>query len=549
MSGVQRLMRLKGKTWPAGWLTILAVAMVVAVNAAGLWGIAVANRGAREEEARLFSAETAARARSLESVLSGTRAELAFLAGSPPITALGAVPAPGKRARNGEGEHLAAEGTLLVFQRGHPEVKRLMVKSGKDDVILESARRGGVPVLWRPQDREQETVVPGAPAIRGVFGFESTGVASGNVVRVVAEIDAVALLSAAIAPEGTTCALRDGSGRPLTGTLPATLSASGGGHGPVAEAHLRAEGWSGPSPWTLTCARQHEAASVVEPVTRRSRTLLGLNLAVMALAFLLGSFAIREARQRERLEAKAHEEARVRDLERQLFHAERLGTVGRLAAGMAHEINNPLEGIANYLALAKDHLARGGTEAVAQDLESVQRGLDRAAGILRRVLAHAEPESAPHGPVDLVASLRETLDFVRTRREFRSIAFVDELPAGPLTARGSSVMLGQVLLNLVINACEAQPGGGEVRVSGGPERGDIVVRVADRGPGVPESDRTRIFEPFYTTKQSTGLGLSVCHTIVAQHRGQLSVEGRAGGGATFVMRLPAITEEVVAHAV
>ncbi len=540
-------MRITGRAWPAGWLTILAVAMVVAVNAAGLWGIAVATRGAREEEVRLFASETAARARSLESVLSGTRAELAFLAGSPPIIALGAAPAPQKRSGGASGEHLAAEGTLLVFQRGHPEVKRLMVKSGKDDVILEAARRGGVPVLWRPQDREQETVVPGAPAIRGVFGFESAGVASGTVVRVVAEIDAVALLSAAVAPEGTTCALRDGSGRPLTAGLPAALSASSGSHGPVAEAHLRAEGWSGPSPWTLTCVRRHEAASVVEPVTRRSRTLLGLNLAVMALAFLLGSFAIREARQRERLEAKAHEEARVRDLERQLFHAERLGTVGRLAAGMAHEINNPLEGIANYLALAKDHLARGDTGAVAQDLDSVQRGLDRAAGILRRVLAHAEPESAPHGPVDLSASLRETLDFVRSRREFRLVTFVDDLPTHPLVARGSSVMLGQVLLNLVINACEAQPGGGEVQVSGGPEGSDVVVRVADRGPGVAESDRTRVFEPFYTTKQSTGLGLSVCHTIVAQHRGQLSVEGRAGGGAVFVMRLPANnTEEVVA---
>jgi signal transduction histidine kinase len=77
----------------------------------------------------------------------------------------------------------------------------------------------------------------------------------------------------------------------------------------------------------------------------------------------------------------------------------------------------------------------------------------------------------------------------------------------------------------------------------------VVVRVADRGPGVPEADRTRIFEPFYTTKQSTGLGLSVCHAIVTQHRGALSVESRPGGGAVFVMRLPALSEEAVAHAV
>jgi signal transduction histidine kinase len=537
---------MKAKAWPAGWLTILAIAVVVAVNAAGLWGIAVATRGAREEEARLFSAETSARARSLESVLSGTRAELAFLAGSSAIAGLGAAPRSGKR-QEPSWEHLAAEAALLFFQRAHPEVERLVVKSGKDDVILETARRGGVPVLWRPQDREPETVVPGQPAIRAHFAFGQG--TEGDVVRLIAQIDAEALLHSAVAPEGTTCALRDGSGRPLTTALGGSRAASGGSRSPVVEAHLRPEGWLSPSPWTLACTRQRGAASVVEPVTQRSRTLLALNLAVMALAFLLGSFAIREARQRERLEAKAHEESRVRDLERQLFHAERLGTVGRLAAGMAHEINNPLEGIANYLALAKDHLARGDTDAVAADLDSVYRGLDRAAGILRRVLAHAEPASAPHAPVDLVASLRETLDFVRSRREFRSIVFSEELPAEPLTAPGSAVMLGQVLLNLVINACEAQPSGGEVSASCAREGGDVVVRVADRGPGVPEADRTRVFEPFYTTKQSTGLGLSVCHAIVTQHRGALSVEGRPGGGAVFIMRLPALTEEAVAHAV
>jgi signal transduction histidine kinase len=76
-------------------------------------------------------------------------------------------------------------------------------------------------------------------------------------------------------------------------------------------------------------------------------------------------------------------------------------------------------------------------------------------------------------------------------------------------------------------------------VSAGREGGEVVVRVADRGPGVPEADRTRVFEPFYTTKdQSTGLGLSVCHSIVSQHGGRLGVEPRPGGGATFALRLP-----------
>src|SRR5262249_61937728 len=98
---------------------------------------------------------------------------------------------------------------------------------------------------------------------------------------------------------------------------------------------------------------------LIEPLARRYRVTLALNLAVMGLALLLGSFAIQQARRRERLEARAREEGRVREVERQLFHSERLGTVGRLAAGMAHEINNPLEGMSEYLALARATPSRG----------------------------------------------------------------------------------------------------------------------------------------------------------------------------------------------
>ena len=137
--------------------------------------------------------------------------------------------------------------------------------------------------------------------------------------------------------------------------------------------------------------------------------------------------------------------------------------------------------------------------------------------------------------------LRDTAQFVGSRGEFSQVRFSLDLDPGPLRVEGSPVMLGQVVLNLVLNACEAQPQGGELTLASRPERGGAVVELSDRGPGVPEEDRERIFEPFFSTKDSSGLGLSICHTIVRQHGGDLSVGSRPDGapGAVFRLWLPA----------
>ena len=278
----------------------------------------------------------------------------------------------------------------------------------------------------------------------------------------------------------------------------------------------------------------------MEPVTARYRTTLLLNLAAMALAVLLGALAVQQTRRRERLEANAREEARVRALERQLFHAERLATVGRLAAGIAHEINNPLEGMANWLSLARRELERGHTAAAAEHLGRAREGLERAAGIVHQVLGQSDPAKAPWVTVDLNQVLRETEQFLESRKEFAGVTFGLELERAPLLVRGNPVMLGQVAVNLILNACEAQPSGGEVRIRSQRVGGHAVAEIADRGHGVKEADRERIFEPFFSTKDSTGLGLSICHSIVRQHDGELTVAPREGGGALFRMSLPAL---------
>ena len=508
----------------SGWLTGLSIAAVLAVGLAGFRGIAAARRSAREEAVRAFRDETSAWGRSVETRLGAIRSDLAFVAAS----------APAGRLRE-------SVGAFLLLLRSHPEVVRVVVRSAEGEPLLHTGRRGGVPVLWvssRPTGLEGAATAPGRPRLTTTLSVEPAG-AGGPTVET--EVEPGVLLSSA-GPAGRSCRLRDATGATLA--RPAAWTGAFGGAGDKvvrADSPVAAEGWSAPGPWRLECEQAEEmAVGRVEPVTAGYRTTLTLNLAAMGLAVLLGGFAVQQARRRERLEARAREEARVRELERQLFHAERLATVGRLAAGIAHEINNPLEGMANWLSLARTELQRGNAGAAAEHLVRAREGLDRAAGIVHQVLAQSDPAKAPWVTVDLNQVLRESEEFLQTRREFARVAFGLELDASPLLVRGNPVMLGQVAVNLILNACEAQPEGGEVQIRSRRMGPHAVAEIADRGEGVQAADRERIFEPFFSTKNSTGLGLSICHSIVRQHEGDLTVATREGGGALFRMTLPAL---------
>jgi signal transduction histidine kinase len=518
----------------------IAVSTVAAVNAAGLWSIAASRRAAADEAGRLFRLATETRARALEGILTGTRSDLEFLAGSPLVTRILA----GKAGTN-DSEHAArrdaTESALLLFLRAHPEVTRLAVRAEGGEPLVLVGRRGGIPILWvasNPTGGEGPAVDPNRPRLATV------------VPPLEAEIAPSLLLTdreigGASPSADLSCVLADGSGRVMArresavGDQPLQPPTGDGGRELQASADVAVAGWTSVSPWRLRCAQSAQVANAfVEPVAARYRTSLALNLGAMGLALLLGLLAVREVAHRERLEARAREETHVRDLERQLFHAERLTTAGRLAAGIAHEINNPLEGMANYLSLARGALERGDVESARRRLESVRQGLDRAALVVRQVLAHADPAKAPRTAVDINRVVAESTEFVRSRPEFAAVRFESALDSRPLTVEGNPIMLGQVALNLIVNACEAQPGGGEVRVSSEAAEGSVRVEVADRGPGIAEADRERIFEPFFSTKNSTGLGLSICHSIVRQHGGRLEARPRPGGGTVFQMTLP-----------
>jgi signal transduction histidine kinase len=542
--------------WSAGvgWLTGIAVAAVLAINAAGIVGIAVARRGVVEEAGRALALETESRAHEIVSTLASTQADLTFLSGSPVLFGLEealASPDP----REARWRRLEAEGSFLLFLRGHPEVSRLRAVTREGRPLIEAARRGGVPVLWMSAPRVEVESAP-RPAVDpvqqplvGRFEFAAAPGREPRGVVLEATLDAARVLHPAegSATGSRVCRLTDGTGKLLAADGIARGGPPDSAAGPDfasgrwirAESEIAGTGWSAPAPWRLECGRRREAAlGGFEPLASRYRTTLLLNGAGMTLALLLGAFAIHQARRRQALEATAREEARVRELERQLFHAERLSTVGRLAAGIAHEINNPLEGMSNYLGLARQDLARGDAESARRRLDAVQEGLGRAVAIVRQVLSHADPATAPMVPLDLAAVVRESVEFVRSRPEFSKIGFELDLADGEMGVRGSAAMLGQVFLNLLLNACEAQPDGGEVRVGARREEGRVVVEFADRGPGVPQGAAGKIFEPFFSTKHSSGLGLSICYSIARRHGAELSVEARPGGGALFRLVFP-----------
>ena len=531
----------------AGWLTLLSVGAVVAVNVAGLWSIAVARRSVVEEAGRLFRLDTETRARALEGAIARSRVDVVFLAGSSAISRLGGSAPAG--SRDAEWRRLGAEAALLIFLRGHPEIVHISVLVGKANPIVEAGWRGGVPMVWLPPSGTRAVVeMPSAETKAHVFGVFAldTHAATASALRLVAELDPKAMLTPVLAgaPESRQCRLADATGRWLTHDTREMADSARASSALSAETSVHASGWSSPSPWRLTCAESRAATvTLLEPLSQRYRLTVGLNLGVMGLTLLLGWLTVHQLRRRERLEGQAREETRVRELERQLFHSERLATVGRVVAGIAHEINNPLEGMLNYLTLAQDDLARGDAAAAERRMGGVREGIERVAGIVRQVLGQADPATAPVSPVELGGLIRQAVAFIESRRAFRGIAFTVAVPDEPLLASGRSVMLGQVLTNLALNACEAQPEGGEVRVSAERDGDRIQVEIADRGPGIAPEDMARIFEPFYSTKGSTGLGLSVCHTIVSQHGGELKAQDREGGGTVFRLSLPTWTEE------
>jgi signal transduction histidine kinase len=241
--------------------------------------------------------------------------------------------------------------------------------------------------------------------------------------------------------------------------------------------------------------------------------------------------------ENERLIAEL--EARVEQKTREVLRADRLATLGGIAAGFAHELGNSLNVIRGYAGVALRELPEGHPNK--PDLEAVKRETKRAASLLERFLVFARSKSAKAHPQSIEPVVREAAEVVGPAAAQARVETVVQVEPDLPRVNADAELLRQAFLNLCVNAIQAmQPGGGRLEVRLRRDGAGVAVEFQDTGPGMTPEVKKHVFEPFYTTKASgTGLGLAIVRQAAETHGGTVEVESEQGRGALFRVRLPA----------
>ena len=239
---------------------------------------------------------------------------------------------------------------------------------------------------------------------------------------------------------------------------------------------------------------------------------------------------------------KSHRELQLshQELEQaqsQLIRTEKLASLGQLAAGVAHEINNPLGTITIY-----SHILLKGMDKDdprREDVELIVNESNRAKEIVQGLLSFARETKLRPGPVNVNDLLEDVLGLVANQSLFHNIKIRKSLFQDLPTIVADETQLKQVFLNIILNAAQAMEGNGKLSITTGPERQQIKVKIRDTGPGIPPEVVKNIFSPFFTTKEKgTGLGLAISYGIIERHKGKIDVETALGKGSTFIVSLP-----------
>jgi two-component system NtrC family sensor kinase len=242
------------------------------------------------------------------------------------------------------------------------------------------------------------------------------------------------------------------------------------------------------------------------------------------------------------LERKVDDRTReLREIQEHLVQSEKLASIGKLAAGIAHEINNPLGGILIYSHLILEDTPPNGPHH--ENLKKIVKETTRCKNIVKGLLDFARPKEPEMAPTDIPALLESCLGFTGHQSLFQNITVVKSFAADLPRIVADAAQLQQVFMNLILNAAEAMDGRGTLTIKAGvdADRAELVVDIMDTGHGIKEEDRARLFEPFFTTKdvgKGTGLGLAISYGIVRKHQGSIDVRSDVGRGSVFTVRLP-----------
>jgi signal transduction histidine kinase len=289
-------------------------------------------------------------------------------------------------------------------------------------------------------------------------------------------------------------------------------------------------------------ARAVAAGKLGTRIEREARDELG----ELARAFndMAGSLSAGQAELTAKNQALSEANAELQRIQEHLIRTERLAAIGQLAAGVSHEIDNPVGIILGYAELLLEDLPAD--DPRREDVTAIIAECQRCRRITGGLLGFARTTPVQSEPVDLGSLARETLDSLRPQKLFRDVdCRLQVAPDLPLF-RGDADRLRQVLVNLLLNAAQALDGKGRIEVvlevlDGGP-----VLTVSDDGPGIPEELREKIFQPFFSTKprgEGTGLGLPVCRKVVEEHGGTLTAAENPGGGTLFRVQFPPLAAE------
>ena len=264
----------------------------------------------------------------------------------------------------------------------------------------------------------------------------------------------------------------------------------------------------------------------------------GLAEAEMCLPFMLEKFEKMQVNLSASNTKLRRSLASLRHAQRQLVQSEKLASVGRLAAGVAHELNNPLGGILLYSNILLNQLK---SSSQGEAMKKVVAETERCRRIVKGLLDFSQQGAMQKEKIDLNQLVETTLNIVQKEVSFQNIRIVKRLNHHLELVLVDRLRIQQVILNILLNASEALSGHGQITITSGQEKENVFLRIKDDGPGMLDATKQRIFDPFFSTKpvgQGTGLGMAVAYGIIQEHNGHIEINTQLGHGSTIIILLP-----------